>query len=219
MTLDRKISGLADGSPAQLADELIVQRGVGNSRITVADLRDIGYPVSAFNANRVYGPYVFPQSIVGNGVTTLNLLMAVPFLLPAGHYGGLSWASLATPGSFERGGLYADNGSSRPGVLILDTGPVDLSPGGPIVAAISYDHPGGLVWVTSVAQTVAGSKTRMGQCNCPFIQGVYGAEYGGNVTGGAYSQAGVAGALPNPWGATYDVVGNSGVVPWVYLRS
>lgn len=155
-------------------------------------------------------------AFVSTGTVTLNQLIAQPFYIGAPTaWDGIVIACLGDSSAFARLGLYRDDGG-KPGALIVDAGQVDCSAGGEKVASIAVTL-GGIVWVAYVAQGVTPRVTRCDDTFHPLV-GVASAYSTAGAL--AYSQTGISGALPDPWGATYTELGaTAGSVPLVYLRT
>lgn len=110
---------------------------------------------------------------------------------------GVGVVTAGDVGSFVRLGIYADDGSGKPGALLLDAGTID---GGSATAqeiTISKQLTAGLYWTASVCQNVV--------VTAPICRGLNGNQIVGAVdtlsnavtfTQAGWSQAGVTGALP-----------------------
>ncbi len=150
-----------------------------------------------------------------NGIPTLNLLYAVPMLIGAPQrFSKMAFATLGTASSFWRLGIYADDGYSKPGALIIDCGQVDTASAGEKTADVNKTL-SGLVWLAGVTQSVAGTISRMGTTIAsPYVGSSSVYSLG---CGSAYSLAGVSGPLPNPWGTSYTIVNANNTIPQLYI--
>jgi len=166
------------------------------------------------SGNRYCG---IPMGTNSNGTITLNTLYAVPFYVGAAQaFDGIAVASLGVASAFTRLGIYQDGGG-KPGALVVDAGQVDCATAGEKVASISVTLRG-LVWVAAVGQGVAPSVTRM--TTVLYVPQVGSTSiYSVGPGGIAYSQTGITGGLPDPWGSTYTPVGASATVPQIVLRA
>lgn len=157
------------------------------------------------------------QGFGTNGTCTLNKLFAVPFWVgPTCSFDRICLNALNTASSLMRVGIYADGGG-RPGVLIVDAGQINTAVNGMVTATIALTL-SGLVWVAAVPQSVTGSVTRLSAPNANQIMGTADT-FSSGFNSGAYSQAGITGALPDPWGSTYTDEVSTNTVPALWLRA
>lgn len=167
--------------------------------------------VARTSGKRYYGG---AYTLGSNGALTQNTLYAIPFWVgPPQTFTKIVVASLGVASSHVRVGIYADDGTSKPGNLIVDAGQLDTSTSGEKTATINVTV-SGLIWVAGVAQDAAASTTRMGGTFSPFLGHVSSYAQGPSL---AYSQGSITGALPNPWGSTYTDVTAANTVPLVAL--
>jgi hypothetical protein len=111
-------------------------------------------------------------------------------------------------------GVYADDGNGRPGQLLIDGGTCDCSGNGTKFVRIPLTLLGGNVWLAGVSQGAASNVARV-----PFYSGLrYGQANPFSVGCLGWSQTGVTGALPNPWGFTYTAVTAAAILPVMLLR-
>lgn len=174
-------------------------------------------PVAEFFQLPTVGDYLV------NGAFTSNLSMAHPengLRVGPLYLGGDATfdriacrVQTAVAGSTVRLGIYADNGSGRPGALILDAGTVDAATDGVKEIVISQSLAAGLYWVGSVSQGGAPNLSSSPAQSAPptATNNAGNALY--RLTGGYYKN-GVAGALPDP--ATPDGAGSNS--PTIALR-
>lgn len=152
-----------------------------------------------------------------SGTTTLNTLHAVPFYVgDTCEFDRISVNALNTASSLMRLGIYADD-NGKPGALIVDAGQISTAVSGMVDATISVKL-SGLVWVATVPQSVAGSVSRLGAASYGHPLGTAD-HYSTFFNSAAYSQAGVSGQLPNPWGPVYTDAGTANTIPAVWLRA
>lgn len=91
MAVDKKISQLASGAPAQAGDETVIARSGANYKLTVADIVGyIGLPVSVANGGT--GATTLTGVVKGNGTSaftagTVNLTSEVTGTLPVANGG------------------------------------------------------------------------------------------------------------------------------------
>ena len=153
---------------------------------------------------------------IGQATPTQNQLQAVPFYVgnPTSFNGIGVNVQVGAASTTVRLGIYADN-SGRPGALIVDAGTVSTATTGEKIASITQTLSGS-IWLAAVSQvgtpTLAGTNvnTLMG----PDI-GID--AYDGTPLGvQGYTTSSVAGALPSPWGSTFNLT--NGNVPIIFLR-
>jgi hypothetical protein len=191
----------------------------GQTGVVVLTAADTGAGLEFFPGH-ISGRTYQPAGVTygSNGVLAVGTLFAIPIYVGAScAFNAILWASLGVAGSFLRTGIYADGGG-RPGALIVDAGQTACTFAGETGVAISQTL-AGLVWLAAVGQGNAPSVTRLAVSISPYIGAVAGAMYSGGDSGYAYSQTGVAGALPSPWGATYTLVNAGNVAPRLGLRA
>lgn len=102
-------------------------------------------------------------------------------------------------GAVMRLGLYNDNGTGRPGTLLLDAGTVDVSTTGTKEIIVAQALSAGLIWMVAVVQGAAATRPTMRS----HAQGFVASIHGNNAidileVAYAYFQGGVSGALPDP---------------------
>jgi len=183
---------------AKLADNAVTSVKIADGVILDVDVaaKGITYPRS--------GSYLQPpHTNVQTLVLTLNELRACP--LPVGKAVTLDRIGLevttAVATAVVRLGIYADDGNGYPGALVLDAGTIDASTTGFKEIVINQALAAGLYWLVGVAQTAA-----------PTVRATSGAVPGLSVAtsqstlAGAYTQAGVTGALPANFTAGGSVV-------------
>lgn len=114
-----------------------------------------------------------------------------------------------------RFGIYADDGTGYPGVLVLDAGTVAADSTGVKTITISQALTPGRYWVGGVTQ---GAATTAATIRTPANAMV---SIGSSTTPGtgssvlAYNQTGVAGALPTPFTTSVSAAGQS---PRIYVQ-
>lgn len=161
-------------------------------------------------ANGAYLPVGVWMSAPGHVATTawlanLNILCAHPMPIPRGctlDRLGVNQGALADAGNV-RLGVYRDNGSGKPGALVLDAGTVALNTSAAAflqktisqVIATADD-----LWIAGVTQghTSGPSMTTLA-ADIPGV-GVTGTPASAVYNG--YTVTGVSGALPDPFGAS-----------------
>lgn len=137
----------------------------------------------------------------GTGIAT-----AVPLWTPQGG-GSIDRlgceVTTAAATAVGRLGIYEDDGTGRPGVLLLDAGTVDASTtGAKEIAIATLALPDPLYWAVLVSQ-VASATFRAMRHNglMPVDQDSLGNLMGGETQNG-FTKSGVTGALPTPFAAT-----------------
>lgn len=135
-----------------------------------------GYVGGSFafsNGNLLLHPFPIPRAVTATRI-------------------GVDITSGGSAGSVVRSGIYADDGTGKPGALILDAGTVVGTGTGLILATISQVLSPPFVWVGAVNQGAPASTATLGYFNIGALPGPFG--------GGGYFQAwsttGVTGALP-----------------------
>ncbi len=165
------------------------------------------------------GYYYTPQfSSATNAAVTQDKLYAMPFFVTAGS----TWTSIgvSTAGTALASvqlGIYADGGGV-PYTLVLDAGNVATTSAGFSEIAISPTLilTTGLYWLACAMQGAAGSLRVTSVVGNPGILGVSNPfNIGAMVLG--YSQTGISGVLPSPWGTTLTETLTN--LPLVYLKA
>lgn len=103
MAVDKKISELASGSPAQAGDETVIARSGANYKLTVANIVGyLGSPVTVANGGTGQSSYTNGQLLIGN--TTGNTLAKATLTAGSGisitnGAGSITIANTATGGA------------------------------------------------------------------------------------------------------------------------
>ena len=127
----------------------------------------------------------------GNALDAANQLYAMPFPLEINRVADRLVVDItAQAGEKIRMGIYLDNGSLLPGVLLLDAGEITLSATGEIAYTISQALTKGTIWLAFVSNGTPTIRDYNTNCepilgteaNCVFLAHTYG-------------------PLPNPFGA------------------
>lgn len=145
--------------------------------------------------------YYAPAFAAGGNVALVqNTMYAMPFFVPVTTiFGNISVVTTGVASSTARLGIYSDTGGV-PNALVLDAGSVATATFGQKTIAISQSLTPGWYWLAVAVQGAAGNLNSAGAntnvgpmpSTSPYVNGP--------ITG--YSQTGVSGALPSPWGAT-----------------
>lgn len=163
----------------------------------------VGVGEFAKNFPHTSGNYYSHQTSTGRTAATMtqSTLRVGPFWVPsAGTYDriGVEHTVLAASSTF-RLGVYADDGTGKPGALVLDAGTVDTSAVAVFQAiTISLALSAGLYWVGGVAQ--GGNPTMRAQAG--MLQLFSYSDPTSSPTITCFSRTSVTGALPNPFGST-----------------
>ena len=152
---------------------------------------------ATYHAGFFYGAM---QGTSDSFVATANTMYLMPFLVDKAHtFTGITVniTSAGATGSVVRLGIYADDGTGIPGVLVLDTGTIDGTLTTYQAKTISQMLPPGQYWLA-----VAGQGSPATQPTLKAASG-FGSRYFGmnnyaNGTSAGYYQSSVTGALPNP---------------------
>jgi len=180
----------------------------------------LGVPPTNWPLGRISGKYYsagLGTPTGTSGTTTLDTLNAIPFLAgDAWTWDRISVNALGTASSVIRLGIYADN-KGKPGALIVDAGQISTAAAG-MADATTNVRLSGLVWVAVVPQIVTGSVSRYGAGTYGGPMGVSD-HYSAIFNSIAYSQTGVSGQLPNPWGNVFTDSGTANTIPAVWLRA
>lgn len=145
---------------------------------------------------------------IGTGSSTLGLtqssLRCSPVPVPNAATIDRIWLWITTPGeagSKVRSGIYADDGTGRPGPLVADLGQVDGTISGaaqtPTITAVFSRR--AQYWECVVAQSCPVTcPTMRTYANTPWSADS-GTATPGDVNGTGFTMGGVTGALPNPF--------------------
>lgn len=109
------------------------------------------------------GHYYGPNGPAGGSARPQGLLEASPIYLPACSIDRLRivTTTAGSTGSTVRLGIYADDGTGKPGALLLDAGTLDATTAaGSKEITVAQALTGGLYWLASVAQDSASVPTR-----------------------------------------------------------
>lgn len=156
---------------------------------------------SQFLAYRKVGRYHNAQIVagaIGTNSFGANLLYATPFHLPE----DMSFDKIATSISTQavgnaRMGIYRDNRFVYPGVLILDSGPIDTNVLGDAVVNINVTLSAGLYYLA----WLANSNPTILNFVQEYIPSIIGANSPGETPGPIFQIALAYDALPNPFPA------------------
>lgn len=133
---------------------------------------------------------------IGGGFAFSNgALFVHPFPIPRALTAtriGVDITIVGSAGSLVRMGIYLDDGTGKPGALLLDAGTVIGTGAGLILATISQALSPGFVWVGAVNQGAPVTNATLGYFNI----GTFPSPFGGGGYFQAWSAAGVTGALP-----------------------
>lgn len=152
----------------------------------------------------------FAQS--GNLALTQNKAYATPYYVPVTTtFVSIGVVTTGTASATTRLGIYSDN-NGVPGALVLDAGNIATATSGFKTITISQSLTKGWYWLTAAMQGAAGSLNCSGANQGVVTIGVTNPFSSGGLNG--YSQTGVSGALPSPWGGTYTEESRT---PIVYL--
>lgn len=154
---------------------------------------------------RTGGTFYYSSLFIGGGNTAAvrNTLYATPFYVATPTtFVSIGVVTTGTASALVDLGIYADAGGV-PGALVLDAGTVSTATSGFKTITISKKLTPGWYWLACAMQGAAGSlfsamantgNVNTMPCTAPFSTGA--------ISG--YAQTGVSGALPSPWGATYN---------------
>jgi hypothetical protein len=170
------------------------------------------------------GHYYFPLSgsttgtsaALGNGVLRLAPVMiytAVSITRLAGEV-----TVVGDAGSKLRLGIYADNGSTYPGALVLDAGVIAGDSATVQELTISQSLAPGLYWFGGAVQIVTTTQPTVRVCNAPPIVAISGGTSlpaaGAGLLG--FTQSSVTGALPSNFSTTVATTFN---VPRLIMKA
>lgn len=157
------------------------------------------------------------ETVSGDGtlVMTINLLSYAAFYVrrpTTFDRIALEITTIGAAGSIVRLGVYQDNGTYRPGTLLVDAGTIDSTVLGVSELVILQVLPSGTVWLAAVAQVaVPTCRSRFSNILSPT-----GENPAGNANVDAWDDTGViAGALP----ATASPTRSQTARPKLYLRA
>jgi hypothetical protein len=134
---------------------------------------------------------------------------------------GSEIATIGDAGSLLRLGVYADNGNSYPGALLLDAGTIAGDSATVQQVTCSLALTPGLYWVGGAVQSVTTTQPTVRGLFSSFASPVpivlAAAPSAGGTTTHGYTQTGVTGALPATFTSTVTTLGG-GVCPRVHVR-
>ena len=155
-----------------------------------------------------------PVVSISSVVLVQNTLYAAPFLVPVPTtFVSIGVVSTGVALSSARLGIYADV-AGVPATQVLDAGSVGTTTTAFQTIAINKALSAGWYWLACAVQGAAGNIFCTSLNSNPVPVGLLAPGSTGPING--YSQTGVAGALPAPWGATFtDTV----AVPVVWMAA
>jgi parallel beta-helix repeat protein len=146
------------------------------------------------------GSYYGPLGQTSSGANAAGVLTVAPLFVPRPLALDriATRVTLAAGSSVVRLGIYNDDGTGKPGTLVLDAGTVDSTVSGDKELTIAQNLRPGLYWLAAVSQGGAPTlRTMDGQM--PSMGAILLAE-ALTTPSGCYTQTGVTGALPTPFG-------------------
>lgn len=144
--------------------------------------------------------YHTPVEAFSSLILVQNTLYSHPYFVPMDTtFSGIAVMTSGVASASARLGIYNDGGGV-PGTLRLDANTVATATAGLKSIAISHFLPRGVYWLGAAVQGAAGSLWCTGVNGGQGIIGSSGFGTTGPVNG--FSQTGISGALPSPWGAT-----------------
>lgn len=163
------------------------------------------------------GRYVTTPGSVSTMTPANNTKYAFPFTVYASTAFSAIGINVSTlqAGSTVRLGVYADDGTGKPGNLVFDAGTVDSSSTGMKEIAITQTLPAGTYWLCARTSTSGVATSSTGAM--PVVIGA--TSQAGAMTNSCcgFSDAGAgSGALESTWGSTY---GHQTNVPRVVLKT
>lgn len=181
--------------------ELDEQEGVDTLQNTFINLRPGGW---------TSGQYYFmnsPQSVSTSNALGFGNLRVCPALIPQTvAINRLAWdvATVGDPAATFRPCIYGDDGTGKPGPLIVEGGDVVLGTAGQFESTVSVTLNPGLYWAGGVVRGT-GTQPTMRTCNPGSVIAMFlpqGSSLSANLSAGIFSQVRgsiAAGALPNPF--------------------
>lgn len=149
------------------------------------------------------------STTVGHGTNSLRVApLVVERTLPVDRI-GVDVATVGDVGSKVRLGIYADNGNSYPGALLVDAGQVAGDATGSQEATIALTLYPGVYWIGGVVQSVTTTQPTLRsviQWTPPVMIGSTTLPTGVSTYAG-YTMAGVTGALPSTFSLTVTPTG------------
>ena len=180
---------------------------------------------ASYNFPGISGQYYSYPSWNGSGVAaagTVGLLIAHPIILKAGRTLdriAVSHNNTLTAGETCRLGIFNDNGNGYPGALLLDAGTVDLStaPGMKAITISQAIATSGVYWLAAVRQGATATAQLVHSAGGSSSSLGLPSEAAQNFEQvAAFSEAGVAGALPANFTAVVtkrNAASNSAFIP------
>lgn len=142
-----------------------------------------------------------------NTVLVQNTLYCTPFYVNKDTtFATIGVVSTGVALSSARLGIYSDT-NGVPSALVLDAGSVGTTGGAFASISISQALTVGWYWLACAVQGANGNI----QCITAGFQVPTTAPFSAGTLAG-YTQTGISGALPSPWGATLNAVGTSTLV-------
>jgi hypothetical protein len=214
---DADLDTYAGITPSAIAQSILAAANAAAVRtlLGLGGLDGKAYVTGKYYMNIMSGPGG-SSSALTNGT-----LYALPFMVRAAFTAdriGFFQAANGTATTVHRLGIYNDDGSGRPGTLLLDAGSIAGDSGGSVQKDITISQAltPGLYWLVYVSQVAAGGSVFGNALASGWINPLF-AGTAANSQGGAYSVTGVSGALPTPFGTPTLVT--SGTMPTLSLRA
>lgn len=181
-------------------------------------LYDLGMPPPWQIGRYYYTPWS-AGALGGSSALGVGTLRCAPFDVPNSVQitrVGAEVLSAGDVGSKLRFGIYADDGTGRPGALLLDAGTINGDSATlQEITGLNLTLGPGRYWVACAVQSVATTQPQVRTLSSIPIPVDTSTAGTGNSSGTGYSQGDVTGALPS----TFSGTAISGVHPRMFVRT
>jgi hypothetical protein len=222
---DTLITDLTSGNPAQSGDELVINRGGADRKVTagsIAALASGGLPLQLpIRDGRYYAPLTMRITDSPTTTDTFNgLIVAVPFIASEAK----TWNRIGincvdgSAGIGVRIGIYSSAANGLPDALLVDSGELDFSSSGNKEATISQALSANtLYWLALVAESSAVATFLNFSTGADEALLFYGASDGSGASASEVRGTQAYGALPATFPAA--TITDSSTPPYIWLRT
>lgn len=214
---DAKISALTAASALDGTEVVPVVQG-GVTKKAVITRFDTRFSPIPFQSGRFYR---LPNGLCSTAATFGNgILRATPYFIPSTitlDRLGAEVTIIGDVGSKLRLGIYSDDGTFRPGALLLDAGTIAGDSATSQTVTISQQLTRGWYWFVAVVQVVTVTQPTLRSTTQPYapIPIDYTAAPASGAAAVCFTASAVTGSLPDPFPA---ITGVNSSIPMLYCR-